>query len=77
MEKVYVQFADELEESIIAVFSCPQDETTYPNQGEIEVGDERYVEFLSPVVIGEVTQDPLEKLRSFLLANPDVADVLK
>lgn len=47
--KIYVQFSDSTESSIIAVFGCPQDEDEYPHQGEIEDTSELYVEFMAKV----------------------------
>lgn len=72
----FVQFSDSSEKVVIAVFGCVQDEATFPNQANIDDGDPRYLSFLSPPPIVVITE-PLEKLKAFLLANPDVAEILK
>lgn len=41
-QSIFVQFSDSTEATIIAVFSEPQDETIYPNQGALESSDPRY-----------------------------------
>ncbi|MBN3005586.1 hypothetical protein JW897_17780 [Chromobacterium alkanivorans] len=48
MTKAYVQFSDAAETTIICAFSCPQDPTDYPNQGEIDDTDPRYLTFKNP-----------------------------
>ncbi|WP_241300459.1 hypothetical protein [Burkholderia stabilis] len=45
MTTLFVQFTDSKESKIAAVFSCPQDEEAYLNQGEIESSDERYAAY--------------------------------
>lgn len=45
MEKVFVQFSDETEGVVQAVFSCSQDPGVYPNQGGLLSDDLRYVSF--------------------------------
>lgn len=42
---IYIQFKDESQKEVIAVFSSPQSEEYYPNQGEIADNDERYLSF--------------------------------
>ncbi|MDR3432052.1 MAG: hypothetical protein P4L95_09160 [Rouxiella aceris] len=42
---IYVQFADDSEESIVAIFSCPQDASQYQNQGKLDITDKRYHSF--------------------------------
>jgi hypothetical protein len=48
MTKIYAQFADPTKQIIISVFGCPQDETCYPNQDEIDASDIRYQAFMNP-----------------------------
>lgn len=43
---VVVQFADESETEIRAVFGCQQDSAIHKNLGEVPIDDERYLEFL-------------------------------
>ena len=45
MSIIYVQFADELETTIVSVFSCPQDPNDWPMQGEVSDTDPRYLDF--------------------------------
>lgn len=73
---VFVQFSDESQTNIISAFGCTQDPDIFPNQGEIEEDDARYLAFLSPSA-PEIVIDPLEKLKAFLADNPDVAAILK
>ena len=46
MTTIYVQYNDEGKTKIISVFSCPQDEVEYPNQGSVDTGDEIYQNFI-------------------------------
>jgi|GEM_PF-1266511 len=46
--KVYVQFSDETETTIVSSFGCPQDATTYPNQAMLDSSDQRYQAFINP-----------------------------
>ncbi|MBP1087009.1 MULTISPECIES: hypothetical protein [Pseudomonas] len=41
---VYAQLSDD-GETVVAVFSCAQDETDYPNQAQLQDTDERYLQF--------------------------------
>ncbi|MBP1314274.1 hypothetical protein [Herbaspirillum sp. 1130] len=43
--KVHVQFADETAAEIVAFFATAQDPNFYPNQGEVETSDDRYVHY--------------------------------
>ena len=45
MEKVHVQLEPEGQNHIIAVFSCEQDASVYPNQETIAVDDSRWRAF--------------------------------
>lgn len=76
MPTVYVQFSDDTETEVISVFGCPQDETTSPNQGEVDDVDPRYIAFITPAITPGITS-PVAKLKAFLSANPDVAAILK
>jgi hypothetical protein len=42
---MFVQFSDETEKKIISVFGCLQDENVWPNQGEVDENDPRYIAF--------------------------------
>jgi hypothetical protein len=75
MGTAFVQFTDSTEAEVLAVFGCLQDPLEYPNQQEISADDPRYVKFIRPISPDPVT-DPLEKLKAFLAANPDVAAIL-
>jgi hypothetical protein len=48
MTAVYVSFIDSAEVAINAVFRCAQDATEYPNQGQIDDADARYLAFIKP-----------------------------
>lgn len=71
----FVQYSDADKTAIVAVFAGPQDVDVYPNQGEVEDDDPLYVAFITPPVV-EVVTDPVEKLKAFLSANPDVSALL-
>lgn len=43
--KAYVQFKTSKKLKIISVFAVPQDTKAYPNQAEIDVTDQRYIDF--------------------------------
>ncbi|WP_454825408.1 hypothetical protein [Paraburkholderia xenovorans] len=49
MKQVHVQFLDESDSTIVAVFAGPQDSSVYPNQGTIDVSDSRYVAFFNSI----------------------------
>lgn len=70
----YVEFSDAEKITIISEFDSPQDTAWYPYQGEIEETDLRYVAFLTGPSV--VVTDPVDKLKAFLLENPDVANIL-
>lgn len=42
---IYVQYEDDTEKTIIAVYGCAQDPDFYPHQGEIPSEDPRYVTY--------------------------------
>lgn len=44
----YVQFSDESQTKIISVFAGPQDPEYWPNMGEVEDDDQRYLDFINP-----------------------------
>lgn len=74
---MFVQFDSSVEpKKIIAVFCGPQNSGVYPFLGEVEESDPLYVAFITPAA-PEVIIDPLEKLKAFLLENPDVSAILK
>lgn len=74
MTTKFVQFSDSTEDVIVALFGCAQDPTVYPNQGELAEDDPRYLTFINPPTPPVV--DPVDKLKEFLAANPDVAAIL-
>jgi len=45
---MYVQFSDDKKE-VISVFVEPQDPEVYPNSGEVDEDDQRYVAFMEQV----------------------------
>ncbi|WP_164707925.1 DUF4376 domain-containing protein [Paraburkholderia phosphatilytica] len=48
MTTIFVQFADATETVVVATFGCSQDANEYPNQGEIDATDLRYLAFSNP-----------------------------
>lgn len=72
---MFVQFSDETHQIIISVFMNPQDEEVFPNQGEVDETDARYMKFMAPTV-SQAPSDPVEKLKKFLEENPDVVAIL-
>lgn len=46
MSTVFVQFSDATQTALVSVFGGPQDLDAFPNQGEIDVDDPRYLEFV-------------------------------
>lgn len=45
----YVQFSDESETGIIAVFGCVQDPATHQNLGELADDDERFLAYVASI----------------------------
>ena len=45
MTTICVQFSDATEAKIVNCFAGPQDADAFPNQGSVDVDDERYVSF--------------------------------
>lgn len=45
MTNLFVQFTDESETAIATIFSCPQNATEFPNQGQIVTSDSRYAAY--------------------------------
>ncbi|MFM0689225.1 hypothetical protein PQQ77_24845 [Paraburkholderia strydomiana] len=54
MTTIYAQFSDATEAKILNCFAGPQDADVFPNQGSVDVEDERYVFFYknAPDTIG-------------------------
>lgn len=53
---IYVQFGDATEQTIVSVFYGPQDPDEYPNQGQVNDSDKRYIAFveqISLILIGD------------------------
>jgi hypothetical protein len=48
MTTAFVQFTDSTSTKVLSVFACAQDADAYPNQGEIDSSDVRYLTFLNP-----------------------------
>lgn len=69
---MYVQFDSPKQELVVSVFDEPQDAVDFPNQGEVDSDDPRYIAFIEPPA--PVVVDPLDKLAAFLSENPDVAN---
>jgi hypothetical protein len=49
MPTVNVQFSDASKTKIVSAFCGPQDPEFYPNQGEIDSDDARYVSFIAEI----------------------------
>lgn len=47
---MFVQFDDANLNTVQSVFSCRQDDDAYPNQGEIDESDERYIKFVDSLL---------------------------
>lgn len=47
---MFVQFDSSEESKIIAAFCGPQDPDCYPNQGQVEDADQRYMDYINPPV---------------------------
>jgi hypothetical protein len=75
MTTFFVQFEDDKELKIVSVFGNEQDADVYPNQGVVAENDPRYLAFINPPPV--IVTNPLDKLKAFLLANPDVAAILE
>lgn len=50
----YVQFSDSTNTKIIACFGCAQDPAEWPNQGQVEDTDPRYLAFINPPPTSQV-----------------------
>lgn len=46
--KINVQFLDKTQTKLVSVFGSHQDDIEYPNQGEIDDTDQRYIDFITP-----------------------------
>lgn len=71
MTIAYIQFSDETETKIVSVFGGPQDPNVYPNQGEIEDTDQRYLDYFNPpvdiVAVNTATQAALSAAASIAM----------
>ncbi|OBR52321.1 hypothetical protein A6456_10490 [Paraburkholderia tropica] len=58
---LFVAFSDNTQTTIIAIFSCAQDEEYWPNQGQIELSDSRYKTYfeLQPVFMQQYLPTPV------------------
>jgi hypothetical protein len=61
---------------VLTAFPCAQDGKEWPGMVEIEDDDPRYLEFIAPRE-PELITNPVEKLKAFLIENPDVAAILQ
>jgi hypothetical protein len=52
MATIFVQFSDSTEKTVISAFSCPQDPSAWPNQGEIDSSDERWSAYYRTIPAG-------------------------
>jgi hypothetical protein len=43
---MFVQFSDQSQQEVIAIFGCPQNEEAWPNQGEVADDDPRLLSFI-------------------------------
>ena len=57
MTTVFVQFSDSSQTKVQTVFGCAQDHAAWPNQGEIEDTDNRYLAFITPDFRAKVFAD--------------------
>jgi len=48
MTTQYVQFSDATEAKIQSIFGCPQNANDYPNQGQVDSSDPRFIAFANP-----------------------------
>ena len=46
---IHVQFSDDTEMTIVAMFGCEQDPDVYPNLGQVELTDKRYADYYKAV----------------------------
>jgi|GEM_PF-1775381 len=80
MSQHYVRFLEVEELTIGAIYDGPQDPDFVPFQGVVEDDDPRYLSFLlltNPPPAEVEVISPVDKLKAFLEANPDVAAILK
>lgn len=79
MAIINVQFSDATETAIIAIFSCPQSTSAFPNQGQVVCGDARYatyyasipasIQALLPAPTGTITPSPAQQAASMLASG--------
>ncbi|SDI54947.1 hypothetical protein [Pseudomonas abietaniphila] len=72
---MFVQFTDEKQTSIKSYFAADQDPDVWPGIVEIDDDDPRLLLLLNPPAPVDI--DPMDKLKTFLSENPDVAEMLK
>lgn len=58
---MFVQFADSTKETVVSVFSCAQDETNYPNQGDIDWDDALFQAYYNAQI--PIVQEALTSLK--------------
>lgn len=52
MTEIFVQFSSASEETIVASFGAPQDETAFPNQGVVNSSDPRWGTYYKTIPAG-------------------------
>lgn len=70
---VFVDFTDESQSVIRSVFSNSQDSELYPNQGEVDEADARFVAFLDSLSPPAIEVAQLERDRLLTLATLRIA----
>lgn len=73
MSLQYVQFSDSTQTKIISWFGSPQDPDVWPNQGQVEEDDPRYIEYLNPSPTAEEILAEKQAQKELLLSNASAA----
>ena len=75
MSKVIVMFEDESQAKVVGFFGSPQNPDDYPNMGEVEEDDQRYLDYLArqsgymePVTVNAAEKDRLLALATLRIA---------
>lgn len=69
----FVQFSDASQTVVVSVFGCVQDETFFPNQGEVEDDDPRYLQFINPQPTPEQILAAKQAQKTDLLNSASIA----
>ncbi|WP_200286521.1 tail fiber assembly protein [Pantoea ananatis] len=70
---MFVQFDGSDMKNVQSVFSCHQDDDIYPNQGEIDESDDRYIRFLSSLTPSTVDLNSSNRDSLLYLASLRIA----